>query len=109
MLGDLWNAIKTVVRWLLIVCTHPAWGTLNATRFQYRDQIWPLAILAILAVARLLVSGTTPSSVFLLFFLLSTTVLSICVESWIAPWSGSMRLLSRWRGTGTNSDLWDRD
>jgi hypothetical protein len=49
-------------------------ATANATRFRYRDQLWPLVILAVVALARFMVDGANPSSI-----LVATLFISVAI------------------------------
>lgn len=77
LLGGISAALKfigRITRGTVSVCRHPAWATVGGVRFRYRDQIWPLAILAVLALARLVVDGANPSSVLVTTLFISAAV-----------------------------------
>jgi hypothetical protein len=64
--GDIGWVIKRVTRAVLSFPWAVTWSVVNGFRFRYRDQLWPLVILALLALARLFADGSPPVSVLML-------------------------------------------
>jgi hypothetical protein len=57
------HAIASIVRGIIVVCRHPAWGVVRGLNYRYRDLWPPFAILGLLVVAWLLADGASPLGV----------------------------------------------
>jgi hypothetical protein len=68
------DSIGSTWRWLRNLPWADFATTANATRFRYRDQLWPLAILGILSIARLMADGANTPGVLLLCLFISAAV-----------------------------------
>lgn len=68
------NSVGSTWRWLRNLPWAEFATTANATRFRYRDQLWPLVILGFLSIARLMADGANTPGVVLLCSFISAAV-----------------------------------
>lgn len=68
------DSVGSTWRWLRNLPWAEFATTANATRFRYRDQLWPLVILGFLAIARLMADGANTPGVVLLCLFISAAV-----------------------------------
>lgn len=66
VISDCLWLVKRVVKGVWSWPWMSVWSVVNGFRFRYRDQLWPLVILAVLALARWLADGAAPWGVFAL-------------------------------------------